>query len=332
MIKKLGNGANTFVVFDNWCSLGILQSFINYRDIYNARLEANVVVRDIVRNGRCQWPDEWIGKYPDLSQIHEVEWKVKEGKFSVKQAYIDLSGEEEMVKWCKPVWFSQNIPKHAFILWLAIQNKLTTQDKIRSWGSCDMMVCTLCYSDGDSHQHLFFKCKYANQFWNKVKDKLGIQCDGLEWNEIVNWCAELCNGNTIVSVVRRIGLAASVYYIWQERNWRLFKGVQRSTDELISQFNETVKLRLLSLKVKHSVAVVKVQNDWNITWTILVEVIFPIQMLRSVWIKLYSRWLFPAELNWKGMQKNDYGLQTWFIHIIFITAASVKDKRFISLK
>ncbi|PWA53757.1 RNA-directed DNA polymerase, eukaryota, Reverse transcriptase zinc-binding domain protein [Artemisia annua] len=110
---------------------------------------------------------------------------------------------------------------------------------------------------------------YANQFWNKVKDKLGIQCDGMEWNEIVNWCAELCNGNTIVSVVRRIGLAASVYYIWQERNRRLFKGVQRSIDELISQFNETVKLRLLSLKVKPSVALAKVQNDWNITLDII---------------------------------------------------------------
>lgn len=35
--------------------------------------------------------------------------KGKEGRFSVKQVYTDLTEEEDNVKWSKMVWFSQNI-------------------------------------------------------------------------------------------------------------------------------------------------------------------------------------------------------------------------------
>ena len=120
-----------------------------------------------------------------LNQIHnvvlsdacdELMWKSKTGKmgrFSISQTYFDMQNEEESVRWKSLVWFTQNIPKHAFILWLAIQNRLVTQDKIRKWGYYHMMVCSLCLEDMDSHKHLFFKCKYARMFWAKVCLKIG---------------------------------------------------------------------------------------------------------------------------------------------------------------
>ncbi|PWA60264.1 Phytosulfokine [Artemisia annua] len=87
----------------------------------------------------------------------------------------------------------------------------------------------------------------------------------MEWNDLVMWYSELYNGDSIGSVIRRIGLAASVYLICQERNWRLFRDVQRSANELFCQFSEIVKMRLLSLKVKASRAVSQVQKEWEIT-------------------------------------------------------------------
>lgn len=81
---------------------------------------------------------QWYTKYPELQQIQvitlgdrrdELVWKSRNGKvdkFSVRQAYIDLQPEEEHVIWSKMLWVSQNIPKHAFILWLVVQNRLIT--------------------------------------------------------------------------------------------------------------------------------------------------------------------------------------------------------------
>ncbi|PWA89670.1 RNA-directed DNA polymerase, eukaryota, Reverse transcriptase zinc-binding domain protein [Artemisia annua] len=60
-------------------------------------------------------------------------------KFSIRMAYSELHDGGNVVRWSKLIWFSQNIPKHAFLLWLAIQCKLPTQDKIRRWGNYDLM-------------------------------------------------------------------------------------------------------------------------------------------------------------------------------------------------
>ena len=69
------------------------------------------VVKDLVNNGNWSWPVEWVSKYPELQQIQvitlsdrkdELVWKSRKGsfgKFSAKQAYIDLQPEEEHVIW-----------------------------------------------------------------------------------------------------------------------------------------------------------------------------------------------------------------------------------------
>ncbi|GJX84964.1 RNA-directed DNA polymerase, eukaryota, reverse transcriptase zinc-binding domain protein [Tanacetum coccineum] len=142
---KVGNGEKTSVPYDNWCNAGILQSFLTHRDMYNGRVKADTVVKEIMNNGICEWPTEWTEKFPilnlhkcitlDSSKSDELVWRSrsgKESKFSVKQAYDDLKGRVEEVTWARLVWFSQNIPKHSFILWMAILNKLTTQDKVKN--------------------------------------------------------------------------------------------------------------------------------------------------------------------------------------------------------
>nr|GEV82058.1 PXMP2/4 family protein 4-like [Tanacetum cinerariifolium] len=62
------------------------------------------------------------------------------------------------------------------------------------------------------------------------------------------------NGNNIWSAVRRISLAAVVYYIWHERNHSIFRGEKSDANGLIDTITETIKLKLMSLKVKESSA------------------------------------------------------------------------------
>ncbi|GJU42836.1 hypothetical protein Tco_1195793 [Tanacetum coccineum] len=84
----------------------------------------------------------------------------------------------------------------------------------------------------DSHQHLFFQCEYAKDFWTKVRIKVGILNTNLGWNELVGKIADMYCGNSIDSIIRRLSIAASVYLIWQERNWRIFRDEKRSPEEL----------------------------------------------------------------------------------------------------
>ncbi|GJT75663.1 hypothetical protein Tco_1042388, partial [Tanacetum coccineum] len=73
---------------------------------------------------------------------------------------------------------------------------------------CWDLTCPLCEATPDSHEHLFFICPFANSVWSRMKVKAGLV------------------------------VAASAYFIWQERNWRLFKKSKRSIDQelLVQRF------------------------------------------------------------------------------------------------
>nr|GEX12125.1 RNA-directed DNA polymerase, eukaryota, reverse transcriptase zinc-binding domain protein [Tanacetum cinerariifolium] len=231
IVMKIGNDEKASMMYDNWCGAGILHTFITHMGLYNVRMNYGMVMKDIVEQNLCIWPEEWIAKFHVITMHNSVVlntdkedsivWRSRKGidmKFSIKQAYQDLSNITDDVKWYKIVWFSQYIPKHLFILWLAIQNRLVTQDRIKKWGSYDLMMCPLCRKDMDSHKHLFFQCEYAANMWDRVKTKAGIKIAALEWNEIMDAISHMYYGNSIVSIIRRLSIAACVYLIWQERN------------------------------------------------------------------------------------------------------------------
>ena len=225
MIVKLGDGNNTSMWFDSWSPIGALSEFITYRDLYDVRLNAKMTVKEFVVDEEGRWPEEWYSKFPIVTQIQEIEidsdkndryvWKSNDGticNFSIRQTYRDLCEVGEIAIWHKLVWFSQNVPKHAFILWLAVQEKLPTQDKIRKWGNYDLMVCLLCYSDSDSHDHLFFKCPYSSLLWSRVLHKLKMTDTWSSWGDVIGSFAGCYNGNSI----RRLCLATCVNLVWQE--------------------------------------------------------------------------------------------------------------------
>nr|GEV36898.1 reverse transcriptase domain, reverse transcriptase zinc-binding domain protein [Tanacetum cinerariifolium] len=72
------------------------------------------------------------------------------------------------------------------------------------------------------------------------------------------------NGNNIWSVVRRLVLAASMYFLGQERNNRVFRDESRDWQTVYNSVIEMAKLKLLRLKVKTSIAVSRVKSQWSI--------------------------------------------------------------------
>lgn len=155
----IGNGQRTSMWYDNWSSVGPLINSIDHRNIYDARLDRNSTVAGMIDNGMWKWPEGWYDEFPFLRDVivpainndsaNYVMWIDNAGarkKFSMKTVYDDLRDQTMEVDWCPLIWFQQSIPKHSVILWMAIQEKLLTQDKIKKWGSYDMMVCALCKS------------------------------------------------------------------------------------------------------------------------------------------------------------------------------------------
>ncbi|GKA89031.1 hypothetical protein Tco_0810843 [Tanacetum coccineum] len=89
-----------------------------------------------------------------------------------------------------------------------------------------------------------------------------------------------CN-KSIMTILRRIVFAASVYYIWNERNKRLFGNEKRSQNEVLLTIINNIRMKLASLKVKNSTKAAKllleaemVRREGNVVKSLYV---------RSVW-------------------------------------------------
>nr|GEU36025.1 reverse transcriptase domain, reverse transcriptase zinc-binding domain protein [Tanacetum cinerariifolium] len=69
-------------------------------------------------------------------------------------------------------------------------------------------------------------------------------------------------------VIAKIVLAASAYFIWQERNWRLFKKFKRSVKQVVDCIASTVRFKLLSCRFRRSKDGVHYAHLWDLLDTI----------------------------------------------------------------
>ena len=112
--------------------------------------------------------------------------------------------------------------------------------------------CPLCELVPDSHDHLFFQCVFSSEVWSQVKLKADMHNSYCSMNDIIHWISPFAKKKSAIGVVAKLVLAASTYFIWQERNSRLFKQKKRSKDQVIKLILFTVRLKLLTLSFKKS--------------------------------------------------------------------------------
>nr|GEW02599.1 hypothetical protein [Tanacetum cinerariifolium] len=86
---------------------------------------------------------------------------------------------------------------------------------------------------------------------------------------IVDFLNLLANKRTTRSVIVKLVFAASCYFIWQERNNRLFSKQKRSEDQVIEAIKSTVRLKLLSCKFKKTKNVQMYLHQWELPNSLL---------------------------------------------------------------
>ncbi|GJX28615.1 putative RNA-directed DNA polymerase [Tanacetum coccineum] len=276
-VCRIGDGSQTSVWYDNWLSLGPLSQFISNREIYEAGFSLECKVCEVVFNGEWLWPEGWRGKFPFLFHLpppilfkdrrDRVLWRSNDGKvgnFSVSAVWFDLSEVKPKVPWYKLVWFSQNIPRHAFMLWLAINQKLKTQDRLEVWQEVNDIKCSLCGVEPESHDHLFFDCCFSLEIWHQFRDLVKLDSAPNALSVLVPYIAGRPINRSIWSILQRLVIGTLVYFIWQERNLRRFQMKSRSVKDLCMIIKDVVRFRLLSLKIRSSKQVMEAAELWNL--------------------------------------------------------------------
>ncbi|KAL2224883.1 UNVERIFIED_CONTAM: hypothetical protein Sindi_3122000 [Sesamum indicum] len=169
----IGEGRSFYLWKDPWHHLGpLIARFPRGPSLLG--LDESAKLQVVIDEGQWQWPFitdlECLEIIYTLPQIHggddRIKWRFSEGRPTTQSLYRLFCPPEPKVGWSSLLSGTLKIPRHNFILWLAIQEKLPTIDK--PWMT-HLGGCILCDEAED-----------ALQLYDNIFDLLGQIVSGQE--------------------------------------------------------------------------------------------------------------------------------------------------------
>ncbi|GJY92842.1 hypothetical protein Tco_0508624 [Tanacetum coccineum] len=107
----------------------------------------------------------------------------------------------------------------------------------------------------------------CTKIWNHMKSYAGLSSSTPILSHIMAIITPITNRKSSRSIIAKLVMAASAYFIWQERNARLFKNSKRSVNQVIEVIFSSVRLKLLSCRFKKSKDGVYFAQLWSLLAT-----------------------------------------------------------------
>nr|GEX39046.1 hypothetical protein [Tanacetum cinerariifolium] len=100
----------------------------------------------------------------------------------------------------------------------------------------------------------------VNAVWNSIHPMAAkVDCDILPF----------ANRRTTRNVIAKLVVAATVYFIWQERNYRFFKKVKRLENQLVECIISSVRFKLMTCRFKNSRDGLAILRQWKLSKMVL---------------------------------------------------------------
>jgi hypothetical protein len=265
---------STFLWLDYWLPNGRrLCDILPFRMLSTPELPWNAKVSDIITNG-CLAPPPchqnlqliWnsIHIHPQILQADTCIWQGNSsGRFTIDSAWDLLREARPKDTKYHLIWFPGHTPRHAFILWIASMDRLYTMDRLLSHRIINSSTCILCGQHTETHDHLFFQCTYSAEVWGSLSAKTLFSWPSTTWQSLLQWAASTFRKKVFTHILSRLVLSTAVYYLWYERNNRIFKQIYRTSQELSDEAFEIIRACLLNKDHMQIPAIFK--SIWNLT-------------------------------------------------------------------
>ncbi|KAK1421764.1 hypothetical protein QVD17_24373 [Tagetes erecta] len=105
------------------------------------------------------------------------------------------------------------------------------------------------------------------KIWKKVRSFTDLgHIEGI-WDNIVRFLITRGKWESINSIIDRLVIGATSYYVWQERNARLFTSNKRNPNQISALILENVRLKLVSMEKKKRLMNGNTIKRWNLEQT-----------------------------------------------------------------
>ncbi|KAF8398863.1 hypothetical protein HHK36_014727 [Tetracentron sinense] len=176
----------------------------------------------------------------------KIIWKPSSsGSFSIKSSWNALRTPYPLVDWGSLLWFPLNIKRHSFISWLALSDRLQTQDRLVKHAILNTSKCCFCQNSNENLEHLFFACRFTQSIWKHILSRIRFNSRQiLSWAEEVKWILKETSKGDPIDSARKLCFNASIYHIWLERNARIFQNQFLPIEIICNKILRDTSLRL----------------------------------------------------------------------------------------
>lgn len=163
------------------------------------------------------------------------------GQFTISSLWDHLRVHFPAIPWPHVVWFPGHFPICSVITWLALLNRLSTDDRLVLFGIKSSSSCILCLGV-ESHEHLFFDCPVATQVRCILSPKLPIGWVIQSWSHWIMLLSSL-KGKSLATTITKLVFTVFVHHIWIERNYRKFQNVSCTPNVIANKIVSMVRCR-----------------------------------------------------------------------------------------
>ncbi|XP_028125413.1 uncharacterized protein LOC114322337 [Camellia sinensis] len=282
IIHKIGRGDSTFLWYDNWHPLGPLWKKFGDRILYDSNLNSETKVNQIMDGDSWKWPvpNSWeirelISSTPTSCRPNPLlddqpTWSLSDGKFTINGVWNHWRLKLDKVVWHKLIWGAHHIPRASFVVWMAVQERLNTGDRLQLFGISPTPTCPFCQHVTETHSHLFFDCVFSTKIWTEIKAKCNVQWPDFQWPDIIPFATRETKRRSLRSIIIKLSLLCSVYIIWLERNNRIFNKEFKPEEVVVKIIVQLIRGILLSItNVPRNAGDNWYIDHWNLPATVL---------------------------------------------------------------
>ncbi|XP_019265323.1 PREDICTED: uncharacterized protein LOC109242902 [Nicotiana attenuata] len=101
-------------------------------------------------------------------------------------------------------------PKAIFSMWLIIQERMLTADRLSKWNMNVDTTCVFCKCQPEHHHHLFYNCSTIMEVWCDIFKWLQIPVPANTWSQLLCWFVGKAKKKTAEGQLLRMVLAETV--------------------------------------------------------------------------------------------------------------------------
>ncbi|XP_011008594.1 PREDICTED: uncharacterized protein LOC105113923 [Populus euphratica] len=271
-IKRIGNGSSTSLWYDYWLPDGKkLIDILPLRVLTSTGLSWASMVSNIIHGSCWNFPNilelesTWntITFNPHLAREDQLIWTGHHsGEFTIKSAWELIRDKRLTNNMYHLLWFKGHIPRQSFILWLASLGRLRTLDRLH--GAETNTTCILCGLHVETHEHLFFECKLHQLSLGSYLSPASMQWPCKPWKHLLQWAASYYKKkNDSDHMIARLLLSTTVYFLWHERNNRVFTNTAQTYQTTAEVIFQQIRTRIANMDHASTIPA-RTRAIWNV--------------------------------------------------------------------